>query len=152
MSLRFALMLVVALAALVAAGCGGDASSGPVESSGAPSAEEWVQQADEICAQGNQELDQSAQKAFGEGPPSPEEQEQFVTETVVPSLQAQIDEVGGLDRPEGSDGDRVAAFLDTAQREYDTFAENPAAAEARGNPFAESEQLGSELGLQDCVA
>ena len=116
----------------------------------APTSEEWAQQADEICAAGNAEIDAAGQEAFSEGEPSKEEEEAFVADTVLPNIQGQIDGITALTPPEGADGEEVTEFLDTAQSEYDAVQDDPSAALSRDS-FAETEKLAQDLGLEECT-
>ena len=147
---RMGWMVVLVVAGLVVAGCGGG-DEASTEAAGAPTLRDWVTQADEICVAGDLEIDQVAQETFSEGQPSAEEEKQFVTETVLPNVESQVEDVTALPRPEGADGDRVTEFVEIAQEEYDAFAEDPSVAEGQGDPFAESAEQGQELGLQECA-
>src|SRR3954471_20825032 len=95
--------LVVPLAGLVAGlilvGCGGGSSSSTTGASGASGAQgaalsksEFLAKGNAICAQGNQEINAAAKKIFtSKQAPSQAEQEKFATDTVIPSVQQQID-------------------------------------------------------------
>src|SRR5688572_30970926 len=94
------LLTVAALGlAMLATGCGGDddeettvATTGPTGATGAAGGEplskqEFIKQADAICAKGDDEINREGNQAFQGEPPSTEEQEQFATETVIPNIQ-----------------------------------------------------------------
>jgi hypothetical protein len=49
--------------------------------------------------QGDKELDQAGAQAFGKGRPSKQEIEQFASDTLVPNIQGQIDDVRALPPP-----------------------------------------------------
>lgn len=116
------------------------------------SKEEFVTQADQICAEGDAQIDEAARATFAEGEPTPEEQEAFVTDTVVPNIQGQIDGLRALTPPEGDEED-VAEILDAAQAGIDEAEENPSSLGPGGggsDPFAEASKLASDYGLEDC--
>lgn len=152
MRTRFGVLVAVLVAVFVGVGCGDDdEETAPAEPAGPPTVEEWATQADEICTAGDAEIDQAAQETFAEGEPSKEEEEAFVSDTVLPNIQGQIDEISALTPPEGADGEQVTEFLDTAQDEYDAVAEDPASA-LSDDSFAETEKLAQDLGLQNCAS
>lgn len=145
-------LLALALAALAfaAAGCGGDDDEGT--DTGATGAtggaavaplteEEFVSQADEICSDAATQLQEEGT------PSSPEELEGYVTDTLVPSVQDQLDAIGALTPPEGQE-DEVEAFLDSAEQELDSIQADPASISEES--FQETEQLAQEIGLDEC--
>jgi hypothetical protein len=147
--------------ALVAAGCGGDddddttaATTGETAVAGGepPSKEEFIVEADAICKQGDREINQAGRETFGEEQPSQEEQEQFVTATVLPNIQGQLDGIRALTPPEG-DEDEVAAILEAAQTAVDEAEQDPSALTQAGggsDPFAEANRLAQDYGLTNC--
>jgi hypothetical protein len=141
--------LALAAAALLAAGCGGDDDSeggGDTQSKAA-----WVEQADGICASAEQDLNQAVAQQFGGKPPSDAEQEQFVTEETIPSLQSQHDEIADLAAPEGAE-EQADALLAALQSGIDALKADPASIQAAGAdaPLANATQLADRLGLTDC--
>jgi hypothetical protein len=157
-----ALLSLVLAMGLVVAGCGDDdddeattAATTETAVSGAPlSEDEFIAEADAICEAGDAEIDAAAQDFFPEGgSPGIAEEKAFATEVLLPSIQEQIDQIRGLTPPEGSEDD-VAAFLDTAQETVDELKEDPApltGGGSGGDPFAETERLATQLGLQVCA-
>jgi hypothetical protein len=165
---RITALLALALAAgLIAAGCGDDddetttaapttTETGATGATGAATGEplsqdEFIAQADAICKKGDQEINAVANETFSGGQPSQEEQEQFVTETVVPNIQKQIDGLSGLTPPEG-DEDEVAAIVDAAQRAVDEVEQDPSSIGpgTGAGPFAEANRLAEDYGLEEC--
>ena len=57
-------VLAVVAMALVAAGCGGD------DDDDAPTKEEFITQADDICTEGDQVIEEQAAEVFGSGQPT----------------------------------------------------------------------------------
>jgi hypothetical protein len=86
--------------ALVAAGCGGDDDE---TTTAALSKQDFISQADAICAKGDKKLDQVGAQAFGKGRPSRQEIEQFASDTLVPNIQGQIDDVRALPPSQGDE-------------------------------------------------
>jgi hypothetical protein len=166
--MRKALMLLIVASlgcALAAAGCGGDdddddttaATTATTEATGGPgdeplSKEEFIKAADGICRQGDQEINREAGRTFGNERPSQQAQEDFVTDTVLPNIQAQVDGIRALTPPEG-DEDQVTAILDAAQRAIDETEDDPSALTQEGggsDPFAEANRLAQDYGLTAC--
>ena len=144
------LLLAAALGvALTAAGCGGDDDG--EETTRAPlTREEFISEADAICAEGDREIEEAGEE-LGDAP-SEEELEQFTTEVVVPNVQDQIDQLRELPPPEGDEED-VAAILDAAQRGVDELEADPSLGiqgEDAGGAFAEANQRAQGYGLTDC--
>jgi hypothetical protein len=165
---RIPLILIAALAAALIAGCGGDddeeptttpteeAATGATGATGAADVSleraELIEQADEICAEGDRQIDAEAQEVFGgsQQEPPAAEQEAFVTETVIPNIQNQIDQLRDLDPPE-EDAEEFTAILDEAQSALDDLEQDPGAFVGGGeDPFAEVNQRAREFGLRDC--
>jgi hypothetical protein len=164
---RITMLLALALATgLIAAGCGDDdddtaattssptttaAATGATGATGEPlSKDEFITQADAICKAGDKKIDAAAQETFSGGQPSQAEQEQFVTEDVVPNIQEQIDGLRALTPPEG-DEEEVSAILDSAQDAIDQTEADPGAlTEGGDDPFSEANQLAEEYGLEVC--
>jgi hypothetical protein len=137
-------LLTLTATALLAAGCGGGDET--------QSTEAWIEQADGICATAEEDLNQAVEDQFGgNAPPDDAEQEQFVTDEVIPSLQGQHDEIADLSAPEGAE-EQVDALLAALQSGIDALEADPASIQAAGAdaPLAEANQKADELGLTDC--
>jgi hypothetical protein len=155
------LALTIAALSLVAGGCGGGDDTTTVETdaagatgaSGAPlSEQEFVSQGNDICAAGNKELDQVANQTFSGGQPTQAQIEQYATETAVPSIQAQIDDIRALQPPESIASD-VDAFLNNAQDALDQVKADPQllAASDNAGPFADVNDEAVAIGLDECA-
>jgi hypothetical protein len=153
------LVLVLILAA-GGAGCGGDDASTTSDSttSGvtgftgeAPTDPiSYHLAADKYCRQAERELDRAATEQFGGGTPSPEELTDFVTETYLPVMRRQMEQIRTIPIPEGEQ-DAVNAI-------YDAFDEGLAQAEAdpesllQGPPpgIERASELAVDYGFDDC--
>jgi hypothetical protein len=171
MRVRVALVALMAAGVLVA-GCGDDdedttttttTSEGTTGASGASGEQgaeagggtlpdDFAQQMNDICAEGNQEIDSEAQSVFGGGgEPSKADQEKFVSETVVPSIEGQIEDIRALGEP-----DEGAEELDTVLSDAeDALAEvegDPSVITEGGeDPFEGINQQMTELGVPACA-
>ena len=137
-----ALSLGILVAALAAAGCGGDETQSKAA---------WVEQADGICATSEEVLNQAAEDQFGGTAPDVDDQASFVTDEVVPSLQSQHDEIADLASPEGAE-QQADALLAALQTAIDKLEADPASITEAGAkaPLTEANQLADEFGLTDC--
>jgi hypothetical protein len=161
MRARLVVPLVGLVAGLVLAGCGGGGSSssttGASGTSGAQGAalpkSEFVAKGNAICAKGNQEINAEAKKIFTSSQaPSQATQEKFVTDTVIPAIQQQIDGIDALPAPSG-DEDQVQAIVDAAQSALDKAKQDPSLLTDQaqgGDPFAQANKLADDYGLTKC--
>lgn len=156
------LALAAVAISFAVAGCGGDddepttAVEGASGATGATAAaiplDSWIDQADEICAEGSGVIDAAAADQFAQGEqPDEAALDEFAQQTVVPSLQDQYDGISALPPPEGEE-ETVEELLDSLQAAIDEVEQDPAAlGEQAGNSsFAEANTLATELGLQEC--
>ena len=154
------LVILAALGALAVAGCGGDDDT-TTDTTGATGAtgvsgtaltqDEWVKQADAICAAGDKEINAAGQEAFGNGQPSQDEIEQFANDTLIPNVQSQLDAIRALTPPEEI-ADEVSSFLDDANAALDEIRDDPSLVAASGadDPFADVNAQAREFGLTEC--
>jgi hypothetical protein len=140
------LLGLAAVTALVVAGCGGGGDDSTSTSSLAKPA--WIAKADAICQQGNQEIEQAANEQFGKQDQEPTDAQiqQFTNESVVPSVQRQIDQIRDLGAPSG-DEDQVNKILDTVQADIDKA---KSATTLPDDPFADGNALATQYGLKVC--
>jgi len=140
------LLGLAAVTALVVAGCGGGGDDSTSTSSLAKPA--WIAKADAICKQGNQEIEQAANEQFGKQSQQPTDAQvqQFTKESVVPSVQKQVDQIRDLGAPSG-DEDQVNKILDTVQADID---KTKSATTLAGDPFADGNALATQYGLKVC--
>ena len=127
-------------------------TSDPSATAAALTKEEFVAQGNQICSEGNKTIDEAAKQVFSGGKPKADEMQQFVTGTVIPSIQDQVDSIRALGAPEG-DEDQVAAILDAAQQGIDEAKADPsllAGEQSGSDPFAEANKLTDDYGLTAC--
>ena len=151
---RNAFLLVAGAIAfgLIAVGCGGNddssSSTGTESSTTALTKAEFLQKGNAICQAGNQEINQAFSQI--QGKPTQEQANQVVTDTLVPSVQGQIDDIRALGAPAG-DEDQVNQILDDAQTALDKVKADPTVATQNGSdPFAQANQEAKAYGLTVC--
>jgi len=152
------LMWIAALAlalGLIAAGCGDDdGGDGETEGTGTNGAAasltkaEFVEQGNEICRQGNEEVEQAGQ-ALTQGDVA--EFNAFVLGTLVPSIQRQINDIRALGIPEG-DEKLINGILDDAEADLKRLEADPSLLQRQDSDlFADVDQRLDDYGLTDCV-
>jgi ABC-type lipoprotein release transport system permease subunit len=145
MKLRATLALIAVLAlGVIAAGCGssGDDSSSTSNLTKA----EFIAKADAICQQGNQQINSAAHEQFGNQKPTAAEVQQFITGTVLPNTQSQVDKIKALGAPSG-DEDQVNKILDTVQADIDKA---KSSGDIENSTFADSNALAKQYDLKVC--
>ncbi len=144
------LALAAAIGAVAVAGCGDDDDE-TTTAAEALTEEEFVSQANEICAAGDEDIDQVANETFGGGQPSRAELEDFVGDTVVPSIQEQIDSISALSAPEEI-ADDVNTFLDDAETALAEVEADPVQIIGGDEgPFGDVNRQAEALGLTRCA-
>ncbi|HXW59851.1 MAG TPA: hypothetical protein VEJ23_10285 [Solirubrobacteraceae bacterium] len=142
-AVRFpALVAAAALVAVAVAACG--SSSKPTITKA-----EYVQKANAICVQGNAKQ-RAAVASLGEHP-SEAQVKAFMTSTLVPNIQAQIDQVRALGAPSG-EAATVSHMLALAQEDLDKTKSNPAVFTSESShPFANFAAVAHPYGLTACA-
>lgn len=138
--------LVVALSF---AACGGDDG---------PSKDEFIQEADAICAEGEERAQEIVQSGFSD-PQNPTAEEVLaLIQKLVPIQRETIADVRELEQPEGEE-DEINSILDQAEAATDEAAaiNDPQqavaaiqAADTPQDPFYEANQAAAEYGFDDC--
>ena len=142
---KLSLFACVILAAAVAVvGCGGDDN---------PTKAEFLKDGNAICKNGNKEINQAAKQIFtSKQKPSQAQLNKFANDTLIPSIQGQIDDIRDLGTPSG-DEDQVNAILDDAQAALDKGKANPellTSNNPKQDPFAKVNKEASAYGLTVC--
>jgi hypothetical protein len=152
MRLKMTWIVVCALAGgLIAAGCGGGDDSSDSTDNGATTAvealskSEFIQEANQICKEGNDALDEAGRQVS----PSESEIKSFVTETLVPNVQGQIDQIRALGIPE-ADQDEINSILDDAEADVNKVKDDPSIIVQEGDPFSDVNQRLNDYGLTEC--
>lgn len=141
--------LTAIAAALAIAACGGDDE----ESGDAPATTttpaltevEFLEEGNAICAAGNEEIDAASQEIAGQ-----EDAVAFVEETLVPSIQGQLDGLGELQAPPELEAD-VETLLADAQSALGEIEADPESVLSGGDPFADVNQQATDIGLEECA-
>lgn len=132
------LLPALALSFGVLAGCGSDEE--PLSS------EEFVKQADKICADGNKELEEASADI---DPNNAEDVEGFVQDVLVPNIQGQHDDLEGLVPPE-DDQDTFDDMLAALQEGLDQLSDDPSLITGDADVFGDANEEAQELGLTEC--
>ncbi len=147
---RYGVLLVAVMATgLIAAGCGGDDDDAG-DGGDALSKTEYVAQGNAICEAGNAETDAAAEELFQGSEPTEAEISSFATDTLVPNIQGQIDDLRALPAPEG-DEDTLTGIYDEAELALQDINEDPTLIQGQGSdPFAEINTKLKDYGLTAC--
>ena len=134
---------LLAAVAFGAVGCGGDDDE--------LTKAEYLKQGNAICKAGNKEIDAAAEKAFSSNQrPSNAEVKKFAEDTLIPSVEGQIDDLRDL-TPPSADEDQVNAILDEADTALDETKADPAIVASGQDPFKKANQLAKSYGLTECA-
>lgn len=133
-------VIAVATALALGAGCGDDEES--------LTKAEFIEQADAICAAGNEELN-SLDSDFGAGKSPAEIVDSFVSEELIPVLRAEHDEIEALGAPEGDEAE-VENLLASLQEAIDAAEEDPMAFVISDDAFAAADKAAEDYGLKEC--
>lgn len=139
----------VLLVGALLAGCGGD--DGSSSTAAALTKSEYVKQGNAICRQGNKEIEAAVRKLFGNQQPTQQQLKQFATETAIPNIESQIEQLRALPAPSG-DEETVTAIYDAAQEGVDKFKQDPLLI-TQDNPqaFVKANKLARDYGLTVCA-
>lgn len=151
MNLRRAAAIVACAAiAAVAVGCGGDDGGGDTTSTTeALTKQEWITQADQICSDGDAAIQQAAEDA-GLSNPTPEELKSFYTETVLPNIEDQRDQIEALPVPAGEE-DAIGSITDALDQAIsDAQADPDALVNGSSDVFKDVNQQAQDYGLTSC--
>lgn len=143
MKAKYLCALAVLPAALLGIACSGE---------DAPTQEDYIAQADEICREADEALDAVIQEDFGTQQPSRQDLTEFTTAEAVPNLEGQLEELRALTPPEG-DEETVNAIYESLSAAIEKIAADPLAAiDQPPADFQEASRLASEYGMEECGA
>ena len=136
--------------AIGAAGCGGGDDS-TTTTAASITKEEFVTQANDICAEGNKTIDSAANETFTGGQPSQADIVAFWDDTLIPSVTDQVAQIKALGIPAG-DEDQVNAILAEADSALSEAQQQVDSGEVTNqDPFADANKLAGEYGLKECA-
>ena len=140
--------MVVALVgvAFVGAACGGGSKG--------VSKAEYLAKAKEVCQSGNQALTAASNAVFAKIPPGQKlslpEIEDFVRQTVVPTIRDQIRQLRALEPPKGETA-HVEEIYTALEKGLDELEKTPAKLTDGSNVFAAADTLAQKYGISVCA-
>jgi hypothetical protein len=145
-----ALLFGALVLGLVAVGCGGGSDSGGEALTKA----ELIKQGDEICKQGESELEEETEKFAEENEvdteaPTKAQQEEVIETVVAPALLRQAEEISGLGAPSGEE-EAVEEILGSLEAGAKELEEEPALLLEGKNPVQKASKLAKEYGFEEC--
>lgn len=143
----YSLVLVSILAVAVpAAGCGSSKKK-----THALTKSEFLAKGNAICRKGNQQINAVGNRVFSrKHKPTKAQALKFAKDTIIPSVQSQINGVRALGAPAG-DKAKVSAIVNAAQSALDKAKKNPIVLTQNGpDPFKKANQLSKAYGLTVC--
>jgi len=137
---------VVAALALVLGACGSSKKKTP-----ALTKTEFLAKGNAICRKGNQQINAVGNRVFSrKHKPTKAQALKFAKDTIIPSVQSQINGVRALGAPSG-DQAKVSAIINAAQSALDKAKKNPIVLTQNGpDPFKKANQLSKAYGLTVC--
>jgi hypothetical protein len=156
-----ALLMGVLTIALIAGGCGGSSSDNEEEgtvTTGSLTKAEFVKKGNEICKNGNEEIEAGFQKFVKahhiteKSPPSEEQSKEAAETILLPAIQKDISDIRALGLPK-EDGKGAEEVLHAAEEALEKGEEDPVALiESEGEPasFKKANKLSREYGLTVC--
>jgi hypothetical protein len=143
--MRSGLLGLAVVVVAVVAGCGSSNDNGTTTTSLTKA--QWIAKADAICKTSNQAINQAGQQQFGkQQKPSQADEQKFVTDTVIPNVQKQLDDIKALGFPD----DQASAILDSAQSALDRGKQNPTLLTQNDQLFAQTNKMATAYGLKVC--
>jgi hypothetical protein len=150
MKLNAILAVAVALAlGGIAAGCGDDnnESSTSATAAAAISKADFVAKANQICKQGNAEVDAAGRKLGNSV--SQAQLDSFVSDTVIPNVEKQVDGVEALGAPAGEEA-QVQDLISVTRADIAELKADPSKIQD-DSLFKDSNQKATALGLTECA-
>lgn len=115
---------------------------------------EFIAQADAICKDGEEALEQEADEFAEENDvdtenPTEAQQEEVISDVVAPAIRQQGEEIAELGAPEG-DEETIEAIVEAVESGADELESDPASLLEGKNPLGEGSKLAREYGLKEC--
>lgn len=152
MSVRRRTAALVAASLTLALAFGGIAAAG--SSSEPVSKKVFLNTADEICQNGNDQLDEAGSIVFGANPPgtdpTPEQIAEFVNTYVIPIISSELDTIETIKVKSKSLRKQVKKLIANGRAELDELASDPQLVASGGNPLPGTARLAKKLGLKVC--
>ena len=115
---------------------------------------EYLERAKAVCQKGNQTLTEASNATFAKVPPgqklSDPEIENFVRQTVIPTIRDQVKELRALPPPKGKKG-QVQEIYRALDKGLDELDKNPKKLVDGSNVFAEADSLAAKYGITVCA-
>jgi hypothetical protein len=138
-------LLAAAALAVSAPACGEDGVS----------KSEYLAKAKAVCQKGNQTLTEASNAVFAKVPPgqklSDPEIENFVRQTVIPTIRDQVRQLRALPPPKGKKGE-VEEIYRALDKGLDELEKSPKKLIDGSNVFAEADSLATKYGISVCAA
>jgi hypothetical protein len=138
-------LLAAAALAVSAPACGEDGVS----------KSEYLAKAKAVCQKGNQTLTEASNAVFAKVPPgqklSDPEIENFVRQTVIPTIRDQVRQLRALPAPKGKKGE-VEEIYRALDKGLDELEKSPKKLIDGSNVFAEADSLATKYGISVCAA
>jgi hypothetical protein len=138
-------LLAAAALAVSAPACGEDGVS----------KSEYLAKAKAVCQKGNQTLTEASNAVFAKVPPgqklSDPEIENFVRQTVIPTIRDQVSQLRALPPPKGKKGG-VEEIYRALDKGLDELEKSPKKLIDGSNVFAEADSLATKYGISVCAA
>ncbi|MGH9011368.1 MAG: hypothetical protein ACRDYF_16205 [Acidimicrobiia bacterium] len=142
--MRAMALLAAAGLAVPAAACGEDGVTKT----------EYLAKARAVCQKGNQTLTEASNATFAKVPPgqklSDPEIENFVRQTVIPTIRDQVKQLRALPPPKGKKG-KVEEIYGALDKGLDELEKSPKKLIDGSNVFAEADSLAAKYGISVCA-
>lgn len=142
---RFGSVVILALllGAVAMVSCGGSGDSGPLKKPA------FVEEANAICVEAEEERKQGTEDLVNDDDVDPSEEAEVVSEALVAPVQTMTEELSDLGPPKG-DEKQVEAIVAAFEAAVAKVEADPVGAEAK-LPFAKANGMALEYGLTDCT-
>jgi hypothetical protein len=139
-STSWLLAATIGLGALTGCGGGGDSDISKAD---------FVAKANAICKKGNAAIEKEGSKLGADS--GKDEISSFISDTLIPNVQGQIDDIRDLGFPK-ADKAKLESVFDGAQSTLDGIKDDPEKAIGSDDPFAETNKSFTDYGLTECAS